>query len=139
MLAANVNGTIKAGDNTYEWNTWADVLQPKQGTEVLATYSDQFYKDKAAAVTRKLGKGTITYIGVESKDGKLERQIVRSVYERAKISIENLPKGVFIEWRDGFFVGVNYTNDPINLPIPQGSKILVGENPLQPAQAIIWK
>ncbi|MEG1230286.1 MAG: beta-galactosidase [Flavobacterium sp.] len=139
MLVADVNGTIKAGNNSYKWNTWADVLSPKQGTEVLATYDDQFYKGKAAAVTRKLGKGTITYIGAESNDGSLERQIVRDTYSRAKVAIENLPKGVFIEWRDGFYVGVNYTNEPINLPIPQGSKILVGQNPLQPAQAVIWK
>jgi beta-galactosidase len=139
MLVNDVNGKIKAGENTFEWRTWADVLLPKQGTEVLATYADQFYKDKAAVVTRKLGKGTITYIGVESKDGSLERQIVRTIYKRTKVAIEDLPKGVYIEWRDGFYVGVNYTNDPISLPVPKDSKILVGENPLQPAQAIIWK
>lgn len=139
MLVTDVNGTISAGNNSYKWNTWADVLTPKNGTEVLATYDDQFYKGKAAAVTRKLGKGTITYVGVESNDGTLEREIVRNVYSRAKVAIEDLPKGVFIEWRDGFYVGVNYTNEPITLPIPKGSKILVGQNPLQPAQAVIWK
>jgi beta-galactosidase len=76
---------------------------------------------------------------VESNDGNLERQIVRTVYSRANIAIEDLPKGVFIEWRDGFYVGVNYTNEAINLPIPKGSKILVGQNTLLPAQAVIWK
>lgn len=139
MLVEDVNGTINAGNNTYKWNVWADVLNPKQGTEVLASYADQFYKGKAAAITRKLGKGTVTYIGAESKDGNLERQIVRTVYERAKVAIEDFPKGVYVEWRDGFYVGVNYTNETINLPIPAGSKILVGKNPLEPAQAVIWK
>ncbi len=139
MLVEDVNGTITAGNNTYKWNVWADVLNPKQGTEVLASYADQFYKGKAAAITRKLGKGTVTYIGAESKDGNLERQIVRTVYERAKVAIEDFPKGVYVEWRDGFYVGVNYTNESINLPIPAGSKILVGKNPLEPAQAVIWK
>ncbi len=139
MLVEDVNGAINAGNNTYKWNVWADVLNPKQGTEVLASYADQFYKGKAAAITRKLGKGTVTYIGAESKDGNLERQIVRTVYERAKVAIEDFPKGVYVEWRDGFYVGVNYTNESINLPIPAGSKILVGKNPLEPAQAVIWK
>ena len=139
MLVADVNGTVKAGENSYKWNTWADVLNPKKGTEVLATYEDQFYKGKAAATTRKLGKGTVTYVGVESNDGDFERQIVRTIYSRANVAIEDLPKGVFIEWRDGFYVGVNYTSEPINLPIPKGSKIVVGQNPLQPAQAVIWK
>lgn len=139
MLVEDVNGIVNAGSNTYKWNAWADVLNPKQGTEVLATYADQFYKGKAAAITRKLGKGTVTYIGTESKDGNLEREVVRKVYENAKVAIENFPKGVYVEWRDGFFVGVNYTNETINLPIPAGSKILVGKNPLEPAQAVIWK
>ena len=139
MLVADVNGTVKAGENSYKWNTWADVLNPKKGTEVLATYEDQFYKGNAAATTRKLGKGTVTYVGVESNDGDFERQIVRTIYSRANVAIEDLPKGVFIEWRDGFYVGVNYTSEPINLPIPKGSKIVVGQNPLQPAQAVIWK
>ena len=139
MLVADVNGTVKAGENSYKWNTLADVLNPKKGTEVLATYEDQFYKGNAAATTRKLGKGTVTYVGVESNDGDFERQIVRTIYSRANVAIEDLPKGVFIEWRDGFYVGVNYTSEPINLPIPKGSKIVVGQNPLQPAQAVIWK
>ncbi|WP_278021394.1 hypothetical protein [Flavobacterium ginsengisoli] len=69
----------------------------------------------------------------------MEREVVRKVYENAKVAIENFPKGVYVEWRDGFFVGVNYTNETINLPIPAGSKILVGQNPLEPAQAVIWK
>ncbi|MDI9340962.1 MAG: beta-galactosidase [Sediminibacterium sp.] len=139
MLVTDVNGVVKSSTKTFEWNSWADVLNPRPGTETIATYVDQFYKGKAAAVTRNLGKGTITYIGVETKDGLLERDIVRSVYEKAKVNIQNLPKGVLIEWRDGFFVAVNYTNDPVAIPVPQGSKILVGENPLQPAHAIIWK
>ena len=139
VLITDVNGTVKADNNTFQWNTWADVLSPKQGTEVLATYEDQFYKGKAAAVTRKLGKGTITYIGVESNDGNLEKQIVRNVYSKANVAIENLPLGVFMEWRDGFFVAVNYTNEPVKIDISEGSKILVGQNPLQPAQALIWK
>ena len=139
VLVTDLKGNIKADNNNFQWNTWADVLSPRKGTEVLATYEDQFYKGKAAAVTRKLGKGTVTYIGVESTDGNLERLIVRKVYERANVAIENLPSGVFVEWRDGFYVGVNYSNDPIELAIPKGSKILVGQNPLQPAQAVIWK
>lgn len=139
MLVADVQGKIKSGENSYQWRTWADVLSPKKGTEVLATYADQFYKDKASVITRKLGKGSVTYIGVESNDGALEREMIRTVFSRANVAIENLPKGVYIDWRDGFYVGVNYTDEAIQLPIQKGSKILVGENPLQPAQAVIWK
>lgn len=139
MLVADVNGNVQAENKTFAWQTWADILLPKQGTEVLATYADQFYKGKAAVVTRKLGKGSVTYIGVESKDGQLEKQILRTVYKRAGVDIEDFPTGVIVEWRDGFYVGVNYTNEAFNLPIPKESKILVGENPLPSAQAVVWK
>jgi beta-galactosidase len=139
MLVPDVNGKIKTETSTFEWNTWADILTPKQSTEVLATYADQFYSGKAAVVTRKLGKGSVTYIGVESKDGSLERQIVRTIYNRAGVQIEDFPKGVFVEWRDGFYVGVNYTNEPVKLVIPEGSLILVGGNPLQSGRVVVWK
>jgi beta-galactosidase len=72
MLVSDVNGAIKTGASSYKWNTWVDVLIPKKGTEVLATFDDEFYKGKATAVTRQLDKGTITYLGVESNDGTLE-------------------------------------------------------------------
>ncbi|OCB74802.1 beta-galactosidase [Flavobacterium crassostreae] len=139
VLVTDVEGTVKAANTLFKWNTWADVLSPKKGTEILATYEDQFYKGKAAAITRKLGKGTVTYIGVESTDGSLEKQLVREVYSRANVAIENLPKGVLVEWRDGFYVAVNYSNEPVTIAMPKASKILVGQNPLQPAQALIWK
>jgi len=139
MLVRNVHGEVQVGKKMYEWHTWADILSPKPETEVLATYADQFYKGKAAVVTRKLEKGSVTYIGVESNDGSLERQIIRTIYKRAGVKIENLPKGVFVEWRDGFYVGVNYTNHAVKLSIPEKSKIIVGENPLKSAHAIVWK
>lgn len=139
MLVPDVYGKILAGSHTYEWNSWADVLSPNPGTKVLATYTDQFYKGKAAVTTRSIGKGTITYIGAASKDGNLERQVVREVYKNAGVAIEDFPKGVLVEWRDGFYVGVNYTDAAITLPVQKNNKILVGTNPVQPAQAIIWK
>jgi beta-galactosidase len=60
-------------------------------------------------------------------------------YNRAGVQIEDFPKGIFVEWRDGFYVGVNYTNEPVKLLIPKGSNILFGENPLQSARAVVWK
>ena len=52
----------------YAWGSWADILEPQPGTTTLATYADQFYAGKAAAVTHKLGKGTVTYIGVDTAE-----------------------------------------------------------------------
>lgn len=64
---------------------------------------------------------------------------MRQVYERAGVAIEDLPRGVYMEWRDGFFVGVNYSAAQVTLPIAKGSRMLGGENPVSPAQAVAWK
>lgn len=139
MLVAPEKGVVKMGNQKFTWNTWSEILRPFAGTQTIAFYANQYYKGKAAAIKRKLGKGTVTYIGVVTQEGDLEKQIIRSVYTEAGIAIENLPKGVFIEWRDGFYVGVNYIQNEIRLPMPKKSKILIGTQPLKQGQALVWK
>ena len=125
----------------YAWRSWADVLAPvaESGAETLAVYADQFYAGRAAAVTRRLGRGTVTYIGADSIDGALERDVLRLVYERAGARPESYPPGVYVEWRDGFFVAVNYSSRPYDVPVAAGSRILVGANPLPPAGVLVWR
>ena len=53
-------------------------------------HADQFYEGKTAAVTRKLGKGSVTYIGVESLGGELETHLLRGVFTRAGVKVEYL-------------------------------------------------
>jgi len=139
MMLPDDTGTVSTSKSSYEWNTWSEILTPHQGTEVLATYSDQFYQGKAAVTTRTFGRGTVTFIGVSTNDGQLEREMVRAVYDRANVEIENLPKGVYIEWRDGFFVGVNYSDTSIKLKLQENSNVVVGESPLRSGNVIIWR
>jgi beta-galactosidase len=139
MLPPDVIGTVSTRNMRFQWNAWGEILSPYPGTEVLATYTDQYYAGKAAVISRHLGKGTVTFIGVASIGGQLEHQIIRDVYHRAGVAIEDLPKGIYMEWRDGFFVAVNYTDQDYYLPIPAHGQILIGSNPLKPAQAIVWK
>ena len=80
----------------------------RPGTTVLATYSDQFYAGKPAAVTRKLGKGSVTYIGVDSETGELEMALLRKVYAGA--SPASLHPDFLVDWRDGFWVATNFTS-----------------------------
>jgi beta-galactosidase len=139
MLVAPEKGWIKMGTQKFEWDIWSEILNPFPGTETLAVYDNQFYTGKSAVITRKLGKGSVTYIGVVSNDGELEKQIIRKIYQKANVAIENLPKGVFVEWRDGFYVAVNYAQPVVQIPLPPNSKILVGTQPLQQGQALVWK
>jgi len=139
LLPDSVTGTIKMGNNTYTWNNWADVVEPFTGTEVWASYSNQFYAGKAAVTSRKLGKGTVTFVGPDTDDGQLEKAVLRKVYQQAGIAIENYPEGVMFDWRDGFWVGVNYSDVPYNVTVPANGKVLLGSKVLKPADVVIWK
>jgi len=132
-------GVVRMGGKGHAWNRWADVLKPAGGTETLAVYADQFYAGKPAVVTRKLGRGTVTYIGADTIDGTLERDVLRLVYDRAGARPESYPPGVYVEWRDGFFVAVNYSSRPCAVPVEPGAKIVLGSNPLRPADVLIWR
>jgi beta-galactosidase len=123
----------------YKWNNWADLLEPDKGTEVLAIYNNQFYKGNAAVVKHKMGKGTVTYVGVDTDDSNLEKDILRSTYEGAGATAEDYPKGVYVYWRDGFNIAVNYSSDDYTMNVPANARVLVGEKTLKPAGVLVWR
>jgi beta-galactosidase len=139
MLPPGVTAGVARAEQRHAWHRWGDILSPRAGTGTLATYVDRYYAGKAAATTRTIGRGSVTMIGVWTDSGAVEREIVRAVYERANVAIENLPPGVFIEWRDGAYVAVNYNPAPFTVILPIGSEVLHGVSPLQPAQALVWR
>lgn len=139
MLPSDVQGTIAYNEETFAWNNWADLLQPDEGTEILAKYSNQFYAGQAAVVKHKQGKGNVVYIGVNTDDFKLEKEILRSVFTHVGVSTENYPQGVYVYWRNGFFVSVNYSSDNYTVNIPASAKILIGSKEMKPAGVAVWK
>ena len=138
-LLADGRGRVRMGGSGYEWNRWGDILIPHRGTETMAVYVDQFYAGNPAVVTRKLGRGSVTYIGVDTLDGKLERDVLRKIYGRAGAQVENYPPGVYVEWRDGFFVAVNYSSTAFVVPVRPGSTFVIGSNPVLPAGVLVWR
>ena len=139
MLPQGVTATVSAGEQSHSWHRWADLLVAHEGTQVLARYAGGDHEGKAAAVTRRLGRGSVTYIGVWTDDGALERTLLRDVYRRAGVAIEDLPPGTYLDWRDGFYVAVNYNPRPSRLILPENAEILLGSNPLAPAQVLVWQ
>jgi beta-galactosidase len=140
MMLEDGDGRVAmAGDpKPFVWNNWADVLAPAAGTETWATYANQFFKGKAAVVSRRIGHGTVTYIGPDTEDSRLEREVVRRVFREAGIGVASYPEGIFVEWRDGFWVAVNYSSAPYALPLPAGAEILFGDKKLDPAGVCVW-
>ena len=138
-LPHSLYGKVDFGSEEYAWNNWADVLTPAAGTAVWAVYTDQFYKGAASVIHRRLGKGTVTYIGTDTDDGKLEKEVVRRVYMEAGVPTEDLPYGVVKEWRDGFYIALNYTSDIQEIVIPDEAEVLIGSARLEPAGVVVWK
>ncbi|EKJ88909.1 Beta-galactosidase trimerization domain protein [Bacteroides finegoldii] len=69
-LPHNLYGKIYFEGKEFAWNNWGDVLTSAAGTDVWTVYTDQFYKGAASVIHHKLGKGTVTYIGTDTDDGK---------------------------------------------------------------------
>jgi len=124
---------------TYEWNNWADILEPTTNTSVWATYSDQFYAGKAAVVHRQIGQGSVTYIGCDTDNGLLEKEVLKKVYKSAGLPSIELPEGINMQWRDGFWVAINYSSDAVKLEIPENAQIIFGSRELKPAGVVVWK
>ena len=139
QLQPNTKGKIEYNSNRYTWNIWADLVTANKPENEKAHYIDQFYAGKAAVVKNQIGKGTVTYIGVDTGDSELEREVLRTVYEQAGATTENYPEGVYVQWRDGFWVAVNYTSKKYLLDIPANAIILQGDRSLPSPGVTIWK
>jgi beta-galactosidase len=138
VLPEPAQGKVRSKGVEYAWQTWADILKPEQGTAVLARYANQFYTGEVAAVQRRLGKGTVTYVGVDSERGDLEKDLVRGVFVSAGAPPRNLPDGLQVDWRDGFWVATNFTSTPQRAPVPPGARVLIGTVQMKPAGVTIW-
>jgi beta-galactosidase len=138
-LPGQLTGKVSAGDQTYDWGSWAEILEPNEGTEALAKYTDQYYAGGVAAVTRNLGSGTVTYIGVDTIAGNLEAQLIHDVFARAGVAVEQYADGFLVDWRDGFWVATNFTGEAQSIDAPADVKPLIGDRQVPPAGVTVWR
>jgi beta-galactosidase len=139
MLMPHSPDKIKFNNQEFIWTSWGDLLKPIPGTEIWATFEGDFYAGTAAVISHKLGKGTVTYIGVDSKSGDLEKQVLTKLYKQQGIPIENYPEGVMVEYRDGFGIAVNYSDKIYEMNLPSNAEILIGAKAMKTADVLVWK
>ncbi|HWF48216.1 MAG TPA: beta-galactosidase [Bryobacteraceae bacterium] len=137
-LPDTLAGTVTSAGLQYKWGSWGEILDPDPSTEVLARYTDQFYAGRAAAITHKFGKGTVTYVGVDTLNGDLERAILHRVYEAAGVAPANLDEDFQIDWRDGFWVATNFTSKPERIPAAPGTHLRLGSAEVPPGGVAVW-
>ena len=139
LLLPDSPGTVTMDGKAYEWNTWGDVLTPGGGSEVWAAYSGEFYEGRPAVTFRRLGRGTVTYVGVDTRDGRLERRVLEKLYARLGIGVMDLPYGVTVEYRNGFGIVLNYSDAPYRFSVPRGARILVGGETVPTAGVLVFR
>ncbi len=123
----------------YGWTSWGEILKPRQGTETWATYQGDFYAGKAAVTSTRLGAGTVTYVGVDSRSGDLEKEILTRVFRQKSIPVANYPAGIIVEYRDGFGIALNYSDKPYEMRLPEYVRIMTGTRTINPAGVLVWK
>ncbi|WP_321437645.1 beta-galactosidase [uncultured Bacteroides sp.] len=139
LLLPEDPGTVAMDGKKYNWNTWGEILIPGKDSEVWATYTNEFYDGKPAVTMHHLGKGTVTYVGVDSKDGSLEKDVLTKLYSVLHIPVMDLPYGVTMEYRNGLGIVLNYSDKPYEFQLPKGSKILIGDTMIPTAGVLVFK
>ncbi len=139
LLRPYAPDTVVMDNNKYAWTSWGDILKPNKGTEVWASYAGDFYAGKPSVTYNNLGKGSVTYVGADSNEGGLEHDALQKVYSRLKIDIEKYPKGVIVEYRDGFGIAMNYSDKSYSMNLPEKAEILFGTKDIPTAGVLVWK
>lgn len=139
LLLPQTPDNISFEGKNYLWTSWGEILSPNKGAETWATYLGDFYEGSPAITFHKLGKGTVTYIGVDSQDGEMEKAVLKKLYNQLNIPILDLPAGLHIEYRDGFGIAVNYADKTYSLPLSDNVKYIIGGENIPTAGVSVWK
>jgi beta-galactosidase len=138
LLLPQTPDTILFDKQKYTWTSWGEILIPEKNTETWATYSGDFYEGSAAITHHRLGKGTATYIGVDSQDGRLEKAVLKKLYSLLNIPVLDLPPGLHIEYRNGWGIAVNYADKMYDLPVQGNPEYLIGGKEIPGAGVSVW-
>jgi beta-galactosidase len=139
LLPESKADKVQMGNKRYEWFTWGEVFKAYKGTEVWGTYQGDFYAEKPAIIHHKYGKGTVTYVGLDSKTGNLEKEVLEKIYKLRNIPVLDLPYGVLVEYRNGLGIAMNYSDKNYSFSLSHDAKILIGKNPISTADVLVWK
>ena len=117
-----VSGDWGSGEDTL-WAEQLSVTSPD--TKILMRYgkSNGWLDDQPAAVTHKLGKGSITYIGASLDPAAMKRAAAWMLSDAGLAPIlPNIPEGVDVAIRSGdnkhILILTNYNAAPVTIALP---------------------
>ncbi|HEY0315945.1 MAG TPA: beta-galactosidase [Sphingomonas sp.] len=132
-LDAPVKASGSLGDATA--SIWAEMLTPEAGdVTVVERYgtANGWLDGKPAVMTRKVGKGSVTYVGASFDAATLDRLAAGALGEAGVAPIlAGAPDGLEVDERSGggrrILVLVNHNDAPVRVALPTGARALVGD------------
>lgn len=119
---------VKGGPQT-EIRDYCELLQPAEGTEVLAVYGQDFYAGHAAVTHHAFCSGHAYYVGARL-DAAGDAAVLRAAMESAGITGQELPQGIEYHCRqDGatrYHFYLNTTQNAVKTAVPSGVDLLTG-------------
>jgi beta-galactosidase len=128
-----VSGEIGSGSAS----VWAEILNPRDAeTQVLMRYgpSNGWLDGQPAVVSRKVGKGSITYVGGWLDDALMSK-LTASWMHMSQIEpiLPNVPEGVEVCQRSGngksVLIVINHTTNSQSIALPSPMKDLLANDP----------
>ena len=109
---------------------YAEVLRVADGTNVLGTYEQDYYKGMAAVTERTCQNGSAMYIAARLDDASMQRLYARTL-KKAGVSMYKLPYGVERHTREAdgmrYVFYLNDTTGPQIVSGVEGIDLLTGE------------
>jgi beta-galactosidase len=134
-------GKIKFEGKHFSWGNWGDQLIPNKGTQVLATYDDQFYAGAAAITRARFGKGSVSYFGVFSEQPLVDafvESLARQI-PRDRLDWQLVPSRVQVLKRGPYRIALNYNDKSEKSPAAPGAKYILGSETIGAADTAIWE
>jgi beta-galactosidase len=138
VLPDDALGAVSFAGKTYRWNIWGDQLKPNPGTDVLATYADQFYKGAPAITRHRYKNGTVSYCGVFGQN-EIAEALVEMLAKDAGLSGSSLGPRLHVLQRGPYKIALNYRDVAVQAPAPAGAKFVVGNRTMEPAGVAVWE
>jgi beta-galactosidase len=112
-LRPGVSGTVRLGNRTFTYETWADLLTPTTA-EVLATYETPAYAGTAAVTRQPFGHGACVTWGMWG-GAALHEALLTELLREVGLVPNPLPDGVRITRRGALCYRFNFNPIPVEV------------------------
>ena len=138
-LPEGMSARVEMDDVEYDWGVWGDLLYPEETTRVLATYHDQFYAGAAAILQKRHGdSSTVTYCGVFPEE-PLADALLEKLARQIEIPVNPTPRRVNIVRHGGYWICLNFQDQPYELNVPEETRFVVGSRTVDAADVAVWE